>query len=248
MHLPPTDTCPFQVELRHGRKSGIRKLYVNKELVERTKTIGNLLMDRGSTHNLKIGDRSATVTIERGKGASFKYSLSVDGEEIERDIGISAAGLAGELGTHYVRPTVTDDGFGMTLANCGQRQDGVVVLELECKRATLEVEVAEEKVDAEKDKVARAKAAGEDEAERDKGRMVELLNQRASSTSELETVLVQLSTDPEMKQIQDEHEQEKSEVRPSLRPWTPPANPRAHPLLPTRTQTCHTPDTLLTQT
>jgi len=104
----------------------------------------------------------------------------VDNEEIERDIGISAAGLAGELGTHFVRPVVDDDGawplsihplakpslarlmlcfdgrmhndtytcaclmddcsspslccgagFGMTLANCGQREDGVVVLELE---------------------------------------------------------------------------------------------------------------------
>ena len=30
-----------------------------------------------------------------------------------------------------VRPIVDADGFGMTLANCGQRQDGVVVLELE---------------------------------------------------------------------------------------------------------------------
>ena len=30
-----------------------------------------------------------------------------------------------------MRPVVDSDGFGMTLANCGQRQDGVVVLELE---------------------------------------------------------------------------------------------------------------------
>ena len=42
-----TEALPFQVELRHGRKSGIRKIYVNKELVERTKSLANLLMDRG---------------------------------------------------------------------------------------------------------------------------------------------------------------------------------------------------------
>jgi len=126
-----TDSVPFQIELRHGRKSGIRKIYVNKELIERNKTISNLVMDRGSVHDFKVGDRPARITIERGKSAGFTYHLTVDEEEIERDIGISAAGLAGELGTHFVRPVVDNDGFGMTLANCGQRTDGVVVLELE---------------------------------------------------------------------------------------------------------------------
>jgi len=122
---------PFQIELRHGRKSGIRKIYVNKELVERTKNLSNLIADRGSTHKFDVGGRPATIMIERGRSAGFKYSLTIEGEEIERDIGISAAGLAGELGTHFVEPQVGQDGFGMTLANCGQRQDGVVVLELE---------------------------------------------------------------------------------------------------------------------
>jgi len=126
-----TETLPFQIELRHGRKSGIRKIYVNKELIERTKSLSNLVMDRGSVHHFNVGGRPATITIERGRSAGFTYHLSVDNEEIERDIGISAAGLAGELGTHFVRPIVDNDGFGMTLANCGQRQDGVVVLELE---------------------------------------------------------------------------------------------------------------------
>jgi len=126
-----TEACPFQIELRHGRKSGIRKIYVNKELIERTKNISNWLLDRGSQHYFEVGGRPACITIERGRSAGFTYHLSVDSEEIERDIGISAAGLAGELGTHFVRPVVDSDGFGMTLANCGQRQDGVVVLELE---------------------------------------------------------------------------------------------------------------------
>ena len=42
--------------------------------------------------------------------------------------------------------------------------------------------------------------------------MVELLNERARNTEELETVLVQLSNDPEMKLVQDEHEREKADV------------------------------------
>lgn len=59
--------------------------------------------------------------------------LRIDDEPIERDLGITAAGLSAELGTHFVRPAapVHGAGFGMTLANCGNRSDGVVVIELE---------------------------------------------------------------------------------------------------------------------
>lgn len=78
-----------------------------------------------------MGGKNATILIERGRSTGFKYQLTIDNEEIEQDIGISANGLSSELGTHFVRPTVGREGFGMTLANCGQRNDGVVVLELE---------------------------------------------------------------------------------------------------------------------
>jgi len=121
----------FKIVLRHGRRSGIRKIYVNNDMVERTKKLTGYFVDRGSQHHFSVGGRPATITIEKGRSAGFTYSLSIDSEEIERDIGISAAGVSGELGTHFVRPSVGNDGFGMTLANCGQRQDGVVVLELE---------------------------------------------------------------------------------------------------------------------
>ena len=90
--------------------------------------------------------------------------------------------------------------------------DEVVRMEIECKKAALDVEIAEDRVDAEKDKLAAAKAAGEEESEADKALMVELLNERARNTEELETVLVQLSNDPEMKLVQDEHEREKADV------------------------------------
>jgi len=125
------DNSTYQIVLRHGRKSGIRKIYVNKELIERTKRLADLFADRGSTHSFSVGGRTATIKIERGRSAGFKYQLTIDEEEIEQDIGISASGLSAELGTHFVRPVVGNEGFGMTLANCGQRTDGVVVLELE---------------------------------------------------------------------------------------------------------------------
>ena len=70
----------------------------------------------------------------------------------------------------------------------------------------------EEKVDMEKDRCAKAKALGETEAEADQAKMVQLLNERAKTTEELERVLLSLSTDPEMKRIQTEHEQEKADV------------------------------------
>ena len=47
-----------QVELRHGRRSGIRKIYVNKKLEDRVKSMKNLLSDTGSQHSfLLVGPR-----------------------------------------------------------------------------------------------------------------------------------------------------------------------------------------------
>ena len=59
---------------------------------------------------------------------------------------------------------------------------------------------------------AKAAAEAETEAEADQAKMVQLLNERAKTTEELERVLLSLSTDPEMKRIQTEHEQEKADV------------------------------------
>ena len=98
------------------------------------------------------------------------------------------------------------------LRSLGRKLDEVYDLELECKRKAIEVEIQEERVDVQKDRAAAAKAAGESEAEADKLKTVELLNEKARSTDELERVLLQLSTDPEMKRIQSEHEQEKAQV------------------------------------
>jgi hypothetical protein len=124
------DNNTFQIELRHGRVSGIRKLYVNRQLIFRSKNISDLLADRGSRHAFEVGGNPAEVRIELGRGSGFRYHLSISGEEIERDMGISAPGLSGELGTRLVR-VAARRAFGMTLANCGMRRDGVVVIDLE---------------------------------------------------------------------------------------------------------------------
>ena len=63
--------------------------------------------------------------------ASFQYQLFIDGEPIERELAISAPGLSADMGSHFVQMRRSPNGFGMTLANCGMRNDGVVVIELE---------------------------------------------------------------------------------------------------------------------
>ena len=101
---------------------------------------------------------------------------------------------------------------GKVLREIRSQLDEVVSLEVTCKKSALEVEIVEEKVDAEKDNLAATKAAGEAELEADKAKSVQLLNQRAAATEELERVLVQLSTDPEMKTLQEDHELEKADA------------------------------------
>jgi len=98
------------------------------------------------------------------------------------------------------------------LRELGPKLDEVYDLEAKCKDSAMQVELMEEKVDMEKDRCAKAKALGETEAEADQAKMVQLLNERAKTTEELERVLLSLSTDPEMKRIQTEHEQEKADV------------------------------------
>ena len=44
-----------QIELRHGRLSGIRKLYVDRKLVFRSKNLSDMISDRGSTHKFDVG-------------------------------------------------------------------------------------------------------------------------------------------------------------------------------------------------
>jgi len=52
-----------QVELRHGRRSGIRKVYVDRQLLERQKSMKNMVSDVGSQHEFMVGNRRAEVLI-----------------------------------------------------------------------------------------------------------------------------------------------------------------------------------------
>ena len=59
-----TEGTTHQIELRHGRKSGIRKIYINKQLVERVKTLKDLFSDIGSVHEFPLeGQRVAQLHI-----------------------------------------------------------------------------------------------------------------------------------------------------------------------------------------
>lgn len=44
----------FDIELRHGRTSGLRKVYVNKELQERVKSMSTLFSSQATTHEFML--------------------------------------------------------------------------------------------------------------------------------------------------------------------------------------------------
>jgi len=86
----------------------------------------------------------------------------------------------------------------------------VVELELECKGAALQVEVLEDSIDGYKMQLATAKKeydVGDEVHQKD---LKALADEKTSVTQELDQVLRSLSSDPEMKKMQDEHEEEKS--------------------------------------
>lgn len=81
----------FQVELRHGRTSGIRKIYVNRQLQERIKSVTHLVRDQGSSHEFPLPAslpdaprRTARVVIRPMEGlGEFAYQLLIDGTPIQ---------------------------------------------------------------------------------------------------------------------------------------------------------------------
>lgn len=75
-----------QVELRHGRRSGIRKVYVDKTLQERHRSMKNLLSDVGSRHEFTVGNKSAEVVIVPKGASGFLYQLKIDGQGIEQNM------------------------------------------------------------------------------------------------------------------------------------------------------------------
>jgi len=131
-----------QVELRHGRRSGLRKIYVNKELVARDKSLWKAISDSGSTHQFMIGPEakhecSITIYPKGSIMTGYQYQLEIDGRAIEKqttpgqepkveglDIGVRAIALPKEA-----------RGLGMTIRNNPLGPTGVVVWTVEPGKA-----------------------------------------------------------------------------------------------------------------
>ena len=90
--------------------------------------------------------------------------------------------------------------------------DKVVNLENEFRAASLAVELLQDSVDKYKSQLKELTKEADGQAEADKALMVELLNERSAAAQDLESVLVSLSTDPEIKAAQEEHEADKAKL------------------------------------
>ena len=119
-----------QVELRHGRRSGIRKVYVDRQLLERQKSIRNLVADAGSVHEFMVGSRRVEVSIVARGSAGFTYQLTIDGQAIEQNMVGPMAERPMDIGTRAIQLPKSAEGLGMTLRNNPHRT-GVVVWTVE---------------------------------------------------------------------------------------------------------------------
>ncbi|KAG8468006.1 hypothetical protein KFE25_007058 [Diacronema lutheri] len=124
----------YTIELRHGRLSGIRKIYVNKELILRDKRIVYALSARASMHDFDVGPKRARIVVEPASGA-YSYQLFIDGRIVE-----SAPPAATEIKSKIVR-VVKDRRIGMTLQN-NANGPGVVVVHFQPESAARDAGVA----------------------------------------------------------------------------------------------------------
>ena len=90
--------------------------------------------------------------------------------------------------------------------------DAVVTLEQECKGASMELELLQDKVEVQKAKLKDLEKQGSIDEDKSKAIMTALLNERSQAAKDLEQVLVSLSSDPEIKSLQEQHEAEKAEA------------------------------------
>jgi len=118
----------YTIELRHGRISGIRKIYVNKELIERDKRISYALSNRGSVHDFDVGNKQARIAVEPSPAGGYNYQLFIDGRIVE-----SAPHAASELRSRVIR-IEKNKRIGMTLQN-NSMGPGVVVVQFQPESA-----------------------------------------------------------------------------------------------------------------
>ena len=130
----PSGQVTWQIDLRHGRRSGIRKIYVNKELIERHKETHKLIVDTGSTHSFDFGaskEHNATIVITSKGMSGYTYQLLIDDNPIEQNVmGPSGDGSL-DLGTRPIQLPKSAEGLGMSLRNNPLGTTGVVVWTLE---------------------------------------------------------------------------------------------------------------------
>lgn len=124
----------YTIECRHGRISGIRKIYVNKELVERDKKIVYALSARASTHNFDVGPKKGRIVIEPSSGG-YVYQLFIDGRMLE-----AAPHAASEVKSKIVRVHKTKR-IGMTLQN-NSSGPGVIVVQFQAESAARDAGVS----------------------------------------------------------------------------------------------------------
>lgn len=105
------------MELRHGRRSGIRKVYVDKVLLERHRSVKNMLSDVGSTHEFMVGNKRGEVMIVPKGASGFLYQLKIDGMPIEQNFVGPIAERPLDIGSRPIQLAKTADGLGMTLRN-----------------------------------------------------------------------------------------------------------------------------------
>lgn len=132
------ENVTFQVDLRHGRKSGIRKIYVNKELVSREKKMLAMVSDSGSQHEFQIGGRDGVILIQPKGLSGFTYQLLIDGNPIEQNLAGPMEKGPLDIGVRAVQLPKVAEGLGMTLRNNPLGQTGVVVWTVEPGKAAEE--------------------------------------------------------------------------------------------------------------
>jgi hypothetical protein len=127
----------YLVELRHGRRSGIRKIYVNKELVHREKKLMNMIADGGSTDGFALENgQDATINVMPKGVYGFTYTLEINGAPIEQQASPNVDKEQQlDIGVRAVQLPKTGEGLGITLRNNPLGGMGCVVWSVEPGKA-----------------------------------------------------------------------------------------------------------------
>lgn len=117
------------VELSHGRRTGQRKIWVDKVLHEHNRTIMQRIVIQGSNHKFTVGGKQvelSTAPVVKG----FEYQLKIEGHSIEECVEGDRNPATRELGTRLLQLPKPVGGIGVTLIPNAQNGPGMVVTQL----------------------------------------------------------------------------------------------------------------------